>query len=70
MRITDSLNQSKIIRILDTQGWVGKDKVGNATKAFFIVLQHASTDIQKRYLSLARKEPRNGRIFPGYSSVC
>ena len=62
MRITDSLNQSKIIRILDTQGWVGKDKVGNATKAFFIVLQHASTDIQKRYLSLARKAAKRKDI--------
>ena len=62
MRITDSLNQSKIIRIFDTQGWVGKDKVGNATKAFFIVLQHASTDIQKRYLSLARKAAKRKDI--------
>lgn len=46
----DSLNQKKVCHILDTRGFVGKDKVGEACEIFWLVIQHSPIELQKKYL--------------------
>lgn len=62
MRRTDSLNLEEIRGILDTSGWVGKEKVGDACDAFFLVVQHSSLEIQKKYYPLLKKAALRGDI--------
>ena len=52
MQRVDKINQEQICKILDSRGLVGKDKVGNAVSAFWLVIQHAGVDIQKKYFPL------------------
>ena len=55
----DSLNQQKVIAILDKHGWVGSDKVGGqATHTLFIVIQHADITLQQKYIPLLREAVR------------
>lgn len=50
---TDSLNQLKIIQIIETHGYPGKSMVGSNLKdAGFFVIQHAPLEIQKKYFNL------------------
>ena len=45
----DSINQMAICDILDTRGFVGKDKVGDACGAFWTIIQHAPLELQRKY---------------------
>ena len=64
MQRTDSLNLREISSILDSRGWVGKTKVGDACTAFFLVIQHSDPAIQERYLPLLRQGAVLGDIQP------
>lgn len=56
MNRIDSLNQIKIVKILDTKGWVGRDLVGpKANQTLFLVIQHADLEVQKKYLPMMRE---------------
>jgi len=65
MIISDSVNLEKVVKILDTKGWVGKDKVGEqANQALFLVIQHADLKTQEKYLPLMRTAVKLGNA-PG-----
>ncbi|ARS36340.1 DUF6624 domain-containing protein [Pontibacter actiniarum] len=51
MRQVDSLNQAKVLPILDRYGWLPKSKIGEkAADALFVVVQHASLNTIEKYL--------------------
>ena len=62
MQLVDSINQVAICDILDKHGFVGSDKVGNACAVFWLVIQHAPVELQKKYFNLFEQAARNGDI--------
>ncbi len=62
MQRIDSANTAEICQILDTRGWVGKDKVGEACATFWLVIQHASTELQKKYIPMFREGAERGEL--------
>lgn len=64
MKVTDSLNQLFVDRILNQYGWQGPQDVGfNASQALFLVIQHANLSMQEKYLPMIRKAEKDGRIL-------
>ena len=58
----DKENIVKIEAILQQHGWVGPDKVGSkASDAIFLVIQHASPTIQRKYLPMMREAVKDKR---------
>ena len=55
MNRIDSINEIRICEILDTRGFVGREIVGNACLTFWLVIQHAPEQLQKKYLPLFQK---------------
>lgn len=52
----DSINLIKISKILDTQGWPSKKKIGTrGASTIFLVIQHANQDTKLKYLSMITK---------------
>lgn len=70
LQLVDSLNTSRISAILDSAGWLGPDDVGvKASRAIWLVLQHAPLPVQERYLPemrLAVEEGKAGRADLAY----
>ena len=62
MQRVDSINQAAICHILDTRGFVGSDKVGNACAVFWLVIQHAPVELQKKYFPLFEQASQRGDI--------
>ncbi len=61
MVMQDSIDLQKVTNILDTKGWVGKDKVGTqANQALFLVIQHADIKTQQKYLPMMREAVKKG----------
>jgi tetratricopeptide (TPR) repeat protein len=61
MKAIDSINVNKVTKILDTEGWVGKNKIGaQANEALFLVIQHSDLGIQEKYLPMMREAVKNG----------
>lgn len=58
----DSMNLSEVYKILDSCGWVGKEQVGDACDAIWIVIQHSNLNIQKKYLPLIQEATKKGDI--------
>ena len=52
MQRVDSINLCAISEILDTRGFVGRDKVGDASAVYWLVIQHAPVEMQKKYFPL------------------
>lgn len=49
----DSINLVKVSKILDTQGWPSKKKIGSrGASTLFLVIQHANQDTKLKYLPL------------------
>ncbi|MBQ7553223.1 MAG: hypothetical protein IJT46_02540 [Bacteroidaceae bacterium] len=62
MQRVDRINQEQICKILDTRGWVGCDKVGDAVGAYWAVIQHAGLEVQKKYFPLFQEAALKGDI--------
>lgn len=65
MKKTDSINVKLVTNILDKYGWLGKDAIkerGNLT--LFLIIQHANTDTQIKYLPMMRDAVKNGNARP------
>jgi hypothetical protein len=61
MIFNDSVDLDKVTKILDTKGWVGKDKVGEkANSTLFLVIQHADIKTQHKYLPMMREAVKKG----------
>jgi len=47
----DKINEKKVLQIIDTYGWLGKNKIGEmANQTLWLVIQHADINIQEKYL--------------------
>jgi outer membrane protein OmpA-like peptidoglycan-associated protein len=56
----DSLNLIKVKAILDNQGWLGPDVIGDeGNTTLFLVIQHSDQKTQEKYLPLMRDAVKN-----------
>lgn len=62
MQYVDSINHVEICNILDTRGWVGKDVVGDACQVFWLIIQHASVESQRKYLPYFQEAVKRGEM--------
>ena len=61
----DSLNCARITQILDQRGWLGPDEVGaDASKAFYLVIQHAPLPVQEQYFPTMQQAVKAGKAAP------
>ena len=61
----DSGNLIAVKYILDTYGWLGEDKVGEqGSSTLFLVIQHADTRTQVKYLPMMREAVKNRKARP------
>jgi len=57
----DRINLTKIKKIINEKGWVGKDKVGQqASTTIFLVIQHSDLKTQQHYLPIMRDAVKKG----------
>ncbi|MFB6343906.1 DUF6624 domain-containing protein [Saccharicrinis sp. FJH62] len=57
----DSINLSKVKKILDERGWLGPDVIGNQGNAtLFLVIQHSDIETQEKYLPMMREAVSKG----------
>jgi hypothetical protein len=52
---SDSVNLIIVKRILDNNGWLGPDIIGNHGNTLFLVIQHSDLDTQVKYLPVMRE---------------
>ncbi|WP_432712887.1 DUF6624 domain-containing protein [Pedobacter sp.] len=65
MNKTDSVNVTKISKVLDEHGWLGPEEVGvNGNHALFLVIQHADLKTQEKYLPLLLDAVNKGNAKP------
>ena len=64
MQKVDKINQIEICDILDTRGFVGSDKVGKACGVYWLVIQHAPLELQKKYLPTFVEAMKRGDLHP------
>lgn len=58
----DSINLKNMITILDEYGWLGEEEVGYiGNSAFFLVIQHADSATQRKYLPMMRQAVKDGK---------
>ncbi|WP_347925790.1 DUF6624 domain-containing protein [Pontimicrobium sp. SW4] len=63
MKLIDSVNLRKVKKILDSRGWLGADLVGDkGVTTMFLVIQHADSQTQRKYLPMIREAFINGKI--------
>src|SRR5262245_35379617 len=64
MAVQDSLNLIRGTAIIDSAGWRGPADVGqNASRALYIVIQHADLATQEKYLPEMRLAVEEGKAF-------
>ena len=57
----DKKNQERVIKIINEHGWLGISQVGFlANNALFLVIQHASVEIQEKYYPLLIESAEKG----------
>ena len=62
----DSLNLIKVTAILDKQGWLGADVIGEeGNYTLFLVIQHSPVETQEKYLPMMRQAVKNGNAAAG-----
>jgi len=61
----DSVDLIKVVSILDKYGWPGPDIVGaRGSQTVFLVIQHADTKTQQKYLPMMREAVKNKKATP------
>lgn len=59
------INEKKILKILDTQGWPSKNIIGEQGNLTICnVLQHSDTEIRKKYLPMMQKAVKEKELAP------
>lgn len=62
----DSLNLLRVSAILDEHGWLGPDVVSDkASRALFLVVQHAPLAAQEKYLPMMQQAVKDGKANIG-----
>ncbi|MCL4856390.1 MAG: hypothetical protein KJZ55_03810, partial [Flavobacteriales bacterium] len=60
----DSINLIIVSKILDERGWLGSKVVGNkGNSTLFLVVQHADSATQVKYLPMMREAVKEGRAY-------
>ncbi|GAB5538161.1 MAG: hypothetical protein Salg2KO_02640 [Salibacteraceae bacterium] len=63
--LQDSLNLAEVERIIKKHGWLGISEVGkDANTTLWLVIQHAPTETQEKYLPLLRASVLEGESSP------
>lgn len=62
MQYVDSVNHREVCAILDCRGWVGRDVIGDACEVFWLIIQHAPLESQRRYLPLFHEAVERGEL--------
>lgn len=62
MQYVDSVNLRQVTEILDSRGWVGRDVVGDACEAIWVIIQHAGLEAQGKYLPLFKEAVSRGEL--------
>lgn len=58
----DSINEIQVIDIINKNGWVGIDLVGEkANKALWLVIQHSPIEVQEKFLPLLKESVKLGK---------
>jgi hypothetical protein len=61
--LIDKANQARIDEIVKTHGWPGKKEFGSrAALAAFLVIQHSTSEMMRRYLPILRNAMENGDV--------
>ena len=63
----DSLNELRVIEIIDEYGYPGKSLVGDQSSVAFFVIQHANLETQEKYLPILTAAAEKGELR--YSSL-
>ena len=70
INVKDSINLIKVEKILAEYGWLGADIVGEVgNKTLFLVIQHANTQTQVKYLPMLREAVKNGKAKASYLAL-
>ncbi|MCD6010386.1 MAG: hypothetical protein K0Q79_248 [Flavipsychrobacter sp.] len=66
----DSLNQIKVVAIIDQYGWPGTDIVGwRGSQAVWAVIQHADITVQDKYLPIMREAVKNKKASASHLAL-
>lgn len=66
----DSINLTRVKKIIDTYGWLGPDEVGKqGAQTIFLVIQHADSLTQTTYLPLMREAVKKGKAQPQHLAL-
>ena len=61
----DSINLIKVSKILDEQGWLGRDVIGGqGNQTLFLVIQHSDLETQEKYLPMMREAVKKNNANP------
>lgn len=61
----DSVNVVIVLSIIDKYGWLGQETVGAlGNEALFFVIQHASIEVQERYLPIMKQAAKDNKASP------
>ena len=61
----DSINLIKVTSILDNYGWLGEEEISKkGAITLFLVIQHADSSTQIKYLPMMRKAVKKGKAYP------
>ncbi len=70
INVKDSINLIKVGKILTEYGWIGPDIVGeDGNTTLFLVIQHANTETQVKYLPMLREAVKNGNAKTGHLAL-
>jgi len=65
VNLKDSINQQKVIPIINRYGWLSADQTSvNANSALFLIIQHANVKVQTKYLPALEKAIHQGKANP------
>lgn len=70
IHIKDSINLIKVEKILDENGWLGPDVIGEeGNLTLFLVIQHAKVETQLKYLPMLRDAVKSGDAEASYLAM-
>jgi hypothetical protein len=65
----DRINQVRILKLIEKNGWLFENQVGLSNEAYFSVFQHAENDFQKKYFNIIEKAYKEGNVKPSNFAI-
>lgn len=66
----DSINQIKVMKIIDERGWLGEGVIGfQGNKTLFLVIQHSDLETQLKYLPIIKQAAKDGNVRKSYMAL-